>query len=164
MPHLRHYFGIVLLLMLTISCSSDDDANTDEGENQNAKLIFGWFADDNCNGDCATIYKIDSSSVYRDIDSNSPEGDVFLGNFQEIPNINYQDFVVLLDELPSEIFNEPNGYLDCVDCTDALGGIYLEYQDDEVSHTWRIRNAQYPEYFANYRSLLLEKLATLNSL
>jgi len=58
----------------------------------------------------------------------------------------YQDFESLLTELPNELFNKPNGFLDCADCTNENGGFYLEYQDDEGFHkSWRFRNAIYPD-------------------
>ena len=80
-------------------------------------------------------------------------------------NANYQDFESLITELPDEIFNEPNGYLDCTDCTNENGGLYLEYQDNDGFHkSWRFRNAIYPDYMESYRSLLIDKLAELNSL
>ncbi|GAA3621758.1 hypothetical protein GCM10022397_04380 [Flavivirga jejuensis] len=143
-------------------CNSDDDNKNTE---RNGILIFGWFADSRCSGDCSTIYKIDSENIYRDIDYNYPENTFFDGNFQLMSSANHKDFESLITELPDEIFNEPNGYLDCTDCTNENGGFYLEYQDNNGFHkSWRFRNAIFPDYIENYRSLLLDKLAALNSL
>ena len=153
---------VVLSVLLCMSCSSDDTTNDEQ--NQNRVLIFGWFADDSCSGDCASIYKIDNENIYQDIDFNFPEGDVFQGNFQLMQNANYENFEGLINQLPNELLSAPNGYLDCTDCTDELGGFYLEYKVDGIIKTWRARNAQFPDYFESYRSLLVNKLAELNSL
>lgn len=146
---------------ILFGCSSDDD---NENNERTGTLIFGWFADSSCSGDCATMYKLDSEHIYKDIDFNYPENTFFEGNFQVVSNQNYQDYEVLISQLPDEIFNEPNGYLDCTNCTNADGGFYLEYEDSDGFHkSWRFRNAVYPKYTENYRSLLLDKLAELNS-
>jgi hypothetical protein len=153
----------LILLLILFGCNSDDD---NENTHVNGTLIFGWFAGSTiCSGDCSTIYKIDSENIYKDIDYNYPENTFFEGNFQLMNNTNYQDFKSLITELPNEIFNEPNGYLDCTDCTNENGGFYLEYQGNDGFHkSWRFRNAIYPDYIESYRSLLLDKLAELNSL
>ncbi|WP_431157811.1 hypothetical protein [Winogradskyella poriferorum] len=158
-------FILTLFLILTLfSCSSEDD-NTNKGTQRDGTLIFGWFADSSCSGDCSTIYKLDTGNVFRDIDYNYPETTFFVGNFQLMDNAYYQDFESLITELPEDIFNEPNGYLDCPNCTNENGGLYLEYQDDNGFHkSWRFRNAIYPDYMESYRSLLIDKLAELNSL
>jgi len=153
---IRKSFVVIILISIFFSCSSDDTP-------QNRVLIFGWYADSLCGGDCSQIYKIDSEKVFKDIDFNYPEGNYFEGNFKEITTANYKDIVVLLDQLPEELLSEPNGYLDCSDCTDERGGFYLEYSTDRIHKTWRFRNAQYPSYIENYRSLLLDKIAELNS-
>jgi len=153
---------LVIVVLFVVSCSSDD--GNAPNQNQEVVLVFGWFADDSCSGDCATIYKIDNDIIYRDLGFNSPEGDIFQGDFQVIQNANYEDFEGLISQLPNEILSEPNGYLDCPDCTDELGGFYIEYMVNDITKTWRARNAQVPEYFENYRSLLVDKIAELNSL
>ena len=154
----------VSLVLIFFGCSSDDD-NGKENTQRNGTLIFGWFADSSCSGDCATIYKIDTEAIYRDVNYNYPENTFFEGNFQLMNNVSYQDFESLITELPNEIFDEPNGYLDCTDCTNENGGFYLEYQDTNGFHkSWRFRNAIYPNYLKEYRSLLIDKLAELNSL
>lgn len=161
MKKLNFILSLSLLLILS-GCSSDDDNNNTP---TNGTLIFGWFADSSCSGDCSTIYRIDTENVYRDIDYNYPENTFFNGNFQLMSNASHQDFEVLITELPNAIFDEPNGYLDCTNCTDEQGGFYLEYQDNTGFHkSWRFRNAVYPDYMENYRSLLIDKLAELNSL
>ena len=163
MKKLNLILSLSIILILS-GCSSDDD-NGNGSTQRNGTLIFGWFADSSCSGDCSTIYKIDTENVYRDIDYNYPENTFFDGNFQIMNNANHQDFETLITELPNEIFNEPNGYLDCTDCTNENGGFYLEYQDDDGFHkSWRFRNAIYPDYIESYRSLLLDKLAELNNL
>lgn len=161
MKKLNFILSLSLIVILS-GCNSDDE----NGNNQrNGTLIFGWFADSNCSGECSTIYKIDTENVYKDIDYNYPESTFFDGNFQLMTNANHQDFKTLITELPNEIFNEPNGYLDCTNCTNENEGFYLEYQDDDGFHkSWRFRNVIYPDYIEVYRSLLLDKLAELNSL
>ncbi|MCF2875835.1 MULTISPECIES: lipoprotein [unclassified Tenacibaculum] len=158
-------FILILSLVLILSgCSSDDDKG-DENNQRNGTLIFGWFADSTCSGACSTIYKIDTKNIYRDVNFNYPENTFFEGDFQLMSTANFQDFESLITELPNEIFDEPNGYLDCIDCTNEKGGFYLEYQDDDGFHkSWRFRNVKYPDYIESYRSLLLDKLAELNSL
>lgn len=153
-----------LLVLFSISgCNSEDDNVTTEEEN--GILVFGWFADSSCSGDCSNIYKIENGKIYKDIDYNYPENTFFEGNFRLMTNADYKDYEALIIELPNEIFNEPNGYLDCTDCTNANGGFYLEFQNEEGFHkSWRFRNALYPNYMKNHRSLLLNKLAELNSL
>lgn len=153
--------SILLLLCFCYSCSSDDSVNEAE---QDQILIFGWFADASCNGDCSSIYKLEEGKVYRDVDYNDPTDGPFQGNFQEMPNANFQDYVALINQLPNEIFSEPNGYLDCSDCTDDLGGLYIEYKVNNQTKMWRFRNAQFPDYIESYRSLLIDDLAELNSL
>lgn len=163
MNKLNYILSLSLVLIL-LGCTSNDDSGK-ENNQRNGTLIFGWFADSSCSGECSTIYKIDTETVYRDIDYNYPENTFFNGNFQLINNADHQDFKALITELPSEIFNEPNGYLDCTDCKNTNGGFYLEYQDDDSFHkSWRFKNATYPDYIKSYRSLLLDKLAKLNSL
>jgi hypothetical protein len=153
--------AVVLFVFLIISCSNNDESKPVK---ENVILTFGWFADGSCGGDCAQIYRIQDGRVFKDVDYNYPTGDTFEGNFQEIKNINFKDYEALLD-LPIEIYNEPNGYLECLECTNDWGGFYIEYQDDDEFHkSWRIRNAIYPDYVKNYRSLLLDKLEGLNSL
>ncbi|MBP0903480.1 hypothetical protein ACFSKN_01140 [Mariniflexile gromovii] len=150
---------LILLLLIGVSCSKEENTS------RKGILIFGWFADSSCGGDCADIYMIENGKIYKDIDHNFPETNFFEGNFQELTNANYQDYKVLMDKLPKEIFDEPDGYLDCSECTNDWGGFYLEFKGDDGFHkTWRIRNALYPDYIKNYRSLLLDKLAELNSL
>jgi hypothetical protein len=152
---------VILVAILISSCSDNSDSNSVK---QNVVLTFGWFADGSCGGDCAQIYKIQDGKVYKDVDYNYPTGDNFEGNFQEVEKVNFKDYESLL-ELPIQIYNEPNGYLDCPECTNDWGGFYIEYQDDKGFHkSWRIRNAIYPDYVKNYRTLLLNKLAELNSL
>lgn len=154
---------LILSCILIISGCSSDDSN--ESNQRNGTLIFGWFADSSCSGDCSTIYKISSENIYKDVDYNYPENTFFNGNFQIMSNVNYRDYESLITELPEQIFDEPNGFLDCADCTNENGGFYLEYQDNDGLHkSWRFRNAIYPDYIENYRSLLLDKLAELNSL
>ncbi len=162
MKKLNFILSLLLLINLT-ACNSDDDNETTQ---RDGTLIFGWFGGSTiCSGDCSTMYKIDIANVYKDIDYDYPENTFFEGNFQLMNNVNYQDYQSLVTELPNEIFNEPNGYLDCTDCTNENGGLYLEYQDNNGFHkSWRFRNAIYPDYIENYRSLLLDKLAALNSL
>ena len=147
------------MILFSISCGNEED------NERKGTLIFGWFADSNCNGDCADIYRISSDGkVCKDIDYNFPKTNFFEGNFQEVTGINHQDYEVLISELPNNLFNEPFGYLDCPECTNDWGGFYLEFQDENGFHkSWRIRNAIYPDYIKNYRSLLLNKLADLNS-
>ena len=161
MELIKKILGVFLLIIMSFSCASDDN---NEGAQQNRTLIFGWFADSSCSGDCSQIYKITSDKIFRDLDIEYPEDNYFEGNFQEITTVNYQDYSALLNQLPNEIFNEPNGYLDCPECTNELGGLYLEYEDDEIHKTWRIRSAQFPSYIDSYKTLLLDKLADLNSL
>jgi len=153
---------ISLLVLLNLSgCNSEDD--NVENIRKNGTLIFGWFADSSCLGDCSTIYKIDNGKIYKDIDYDYPVNTFFEGNFQLMTNEDYLDFQALLIELPNEIFNEPNGYLDCTDCTIANGGFYLEFQNDTGFHkSWRFHNKFHPDYIENYRKLLLNKLAELN--
>ncbi len=137
-------FILSLLLILILSGCNSDDENTQ----RNGTLIFGWFADSSCSGNCSTIYKIDTENVYKDIDYNYPENTFFDGNFQLMTNANHQDFKTLITALPNE-----------------NGGFYLEYQDNNGFHkSWRFRNAIYPDYIESYRSLLLDKLEELNSL
>lgn len=156
----------LLLLFILSACNLEDDNGTTEEDTQKkGVLIFGWFADSSCSGDCSDIYKIDNGKVYKDIDHNYPRNTFFEGNFELMTNVDYQEYEALIVELPDEIFNEPNGYLDCTDCTNTNGGFYLELQNDDGVHkSWRFRNALYPDYMENYRSLLLDKLAELNSL
>ena len=113
MKKLNFILSLLLLLILS-GCNSDDD---NENTQRNGTLLFGWFADSNCSGDCSTIYKIDTENIYKDIDYNYPENTFFEGNFQLMSNTNYQDYKSLISELPNEIFNQPIGYLDCTDCT-----------------------------------------------
>ena len=162
MKKLILFLNLLTLLILS-GCSSDDD---NENTQINGTLIFGEFAGSTiCSGDCSSIYKIDAENVYKNIDNDYPENTFFEGNFQLISNVNFQDYQQLITELPNEIFDEPNGYLDCTDCTNENGGFYLEYQDNNGLHkSWRFRNAIYPDYIENYRSLLLDKIAELNSL
>lgn len=153
MKKLNFILSLVLLFIL-FGCSSDDDNTNPEVI---GTLIFGWFADSNCSGDCSTIYKIDNEKIYKDIDYNYPGKTFFEGNFQLMSSANFQDF--------DEILNEPIGYFDCTSCTNENGGFYIEYQDNDGFHkSWRFRNAIYPDYMGSYRSLLLDKLAELNSL
>jgi hypothetical protein len=153
----------LLVLFILSGCNSEDDNVTSEEKNE--ILIFGWFADSSCSGDCSNIYKIENGKIYKDIDFNYPENTFFEGNFQLMTNADYEDYEALIIELPNEIINELNGYLDCSDCTNASGGFYLELQNDDGFHkSWRFRNALYPDYMENYRSILLDKLAELNSL
>ncbi|WP_418263000.1 hypothetical protein [Flavobacterium faecale] len=154
-------FNLSLLSLLFLSgCNTDNDNSQRKGT-----LIFGWFTDSNCSGDCSTIYKIDTQNVYKNIDNNFQEKTFFEGNFQLMNNADYQDYKSLIIELPIEIFNEPNGFLDCTECTNDNGGFYIEYQGNDGFHkSWRFRNAKYPDYLKNYRSLLLDKLAKLNNL
>lgn len=150
------------LIFILLGCNSDDG---NENTKRNGILIFGWFADSNCSGNCSTIYKIDTENVYRDIDNNYPENTFFDGNFQMMNNANHQDFETLITQLPNEIFNEPIGYLNCTDCTNENGGFYLEYQDNNGFHkSWRFRNGIYPDYLESYRTLLINKIAELNEL
>lgn len=150
------------LIFILLGCNSDDG---NENTKRNGILIFGWFADSNCSGNCSTIYKIDTENVYRDIDNNYPENTFFDGNFQMMNNANHQDFETLITQLPNEIFNEPNGYLNCTDCTNDNGGFYLEYLDNNGFHkSWRFRNGIYPDYLESYRTLLINKIAELNEL
>ncbi|MBD0831589.1 hypothetical protein [Aestuariibaculum sediminum] len=80
-------------------------------------------------------------------------------------NANYKDYKSLITEPPEEIFDEPNGFLNCTDCTNANGGFYLEYKANNGFHkSWKFRNAIYPDYIENYSSFLLDKIAELNSL
>lgn len=151
----------LILVLILMGCSS----NNNEDIKLNGTLIFGWFADSSCSGDCATIYKIDNENIYKDVDYNYPQNTFFEGNFQPISNANYQDYEELRTEFPNQILDEPNGYLNCSDCTNQNGGFYLEYQGMDGFHkSWRFRNAIYPDFIKNYRSLLLDKLAELNSL
>ena len=152
----------LLALFILFGCNSEDDnVNTQT----KGTIIFGWFAGSSCSGDCSSIYKIDNEKIYRDVDFNYPENTFFEGNFELMTNVDYQDYEALIIELPNEIFNEPNGYLDCTDCTNANGGFYLEYHNDDGFHkSWRFRNAIYPDYMENYRSMLIDKLAELNNL
>ena len=153
---IRNSFTIVLFILIFVSCNSDDTP-------QNRELIFGWFADSSCSGDCAQIYKIGNEKVFKDIDFNYPKGNYFTGNFKEMSTVSYDELLVLLDHLPDELLDEPNGYLDCTDCSDEQGGFYLEYKTDKTHKSWRFRNAQYPTYLESFRSLLLDKIAFLNS-
>ncbi len=158
----RNIIISLLVLFLLSGCNSDDNGSS---QGQNEALIFGWFGDSSCMGDCADIYKIEDGKIYVDVDYNYPENTFFEGNFQEVTNANYQDYKALLLELPNEIMNEPNGYLDCTTCTNENGGFYLELKDDTGFHkSWRFHNVQYPNYMENYRSMLIDKLADLNSL
>lgn len=160
MKKLNFILSLVLIFILS-GCNSDDDNTNSE---LNGTLIFGWFADSSCSGDCSTIYKIDNEKIYKDIDHNYPENTFFEGNFQLMSSENYQDYEVLITELPKEILNEPSGYLDCTECTNENGGFYIEYRDNDGFHkSWRFRNAIYPDYMESYRILLLDKLADLNS-
>ncbi|MEC3906856.1 hypothetical protein VOI54_07485 [Tamlana sp. 2201CG12-4] len=151
----------ILLVFICAACSNDgDETPTDK----NIMLTFGWFADSKCSGGCGQIYKIEAGKIFKDIDYNYPEGDVFEGNFQEVKDVDYQDYKALLN-LPKEIFNQPNGYLECTGCLEVdSGGFYIEYQSESMHKSWRIRNAQYPPYMESYRALILNKLEKLNSL
>ena len=153
-------FIISLLLLSTLAgCNSDDSNNHVKGT-----LIFGWFASSNCSGDCSQIFKIDGTNVYQNINHDYPDTPFFEGEFELMTDVNYQDYKVLLNQLPNEIHAEPNGYLDCTDCTNENGGFYLEFEDDNgIRKSWRFRNAVFPEYMESYRSLLLEKIAELSS-
>ena len=149
-----------LPLFILFGCNPEDDnVNTQK----NGILIFGWFADSSCSGDCSSIYKIDNEHVYRDVDYNYPESTFFVGNFELMTNANYQDYEALIIELPDEIFNQPNGCLDSTQCNEDWGGFYLEYKNDDGFHkSWQFNTE--PEFIKNYRSLLLDKLAQLNDL
>lgn len=150
-----------MFAFMTLGCTSNDGITEDSNE----ILIFGWFADASCSGSCSTIYKLENGQVYKDISATYPNNTFFTGNFQLMSNANYDDFKSLLSTLPSEIRNEPNGYLDCTTCTNANGGFYIELKNDTGFHkSWRFRNAVYPNYMENYRSLLVDKLAELSSL
>lgn len=152
--------GIFSLLFL-IGCSSE---NSTKDIKVNGTLIFGWFADSSCSGQCSSIYKIDNENIFKDVDYIYPDNTFFNGNFQLISNVNYQNYKSLITELPNQIFDEPNGYLDCTDCTNENGGFYLEFQNTDGFHkSWRFRNAIYPDYMESYRSLLIDKLAELNN-
>ena len=153
---IRKNFTIVFLVLIFASCNSEETP-------QNRELIFGWFADSSCSGDCAQIYKIDNEKVFKDIDFNYPKGNYFTGNFKEMSTVSYDELLVLFDQLPDELIDEPNGYLDCTDCSDGQGGFYLEYKTDKIHKSWKFRNAQYPTYLENFRSLLLDKIELLNS-
>lgn len=151
--------GLIFIVLLIFGCASDEGLD----DKKNVTLIFGWFSSSNCDGDCADIYKISNGKIFKDITHTSPDDNYFEGNFQEVASVNYDNYKALLN-LPREIFNAPNGYLDCEDCIEVdSGGFYLEYISDDNHKLWRIRNAQYPSYIKNYRSLLLNKIAELNS-
>tara|TARA_R100000935_G_C2823514_1_gene161017 strand:+ start:1022 stop:1519 length:498 start_codon:yes stop_codon:yes gene_type:complete len=156
----------LLLLSIFFGCNSEEDTSTSqENKQRNGILIFGWFSDSSCEGVCSDMYKLENGKIYKDIDNTYPENTFLEGNFQLINNADYEDFESLILELPKEIFNEPNGYLDCSDCTNDNGGFYLEFKsEDGLKNSWRFRNALFPNYIENYRSLLLDKLAELNSL
>lgn len=160
MKYINIKIGLIFIALLSFSCGNDEG----EDDKKNVTLIFGWFSSSNCSGDCADIYMLSDKRISKDIAHDFPDDNYFEGNFQEIVAANYDDFKALLD-LPKEIFNEPNGYLDCDGCIEVdSGGFYLEYISDDIHKLWRFRNAQYPSYIENYRSLLLDKLADLNSL
>lgn len=165
MKKLNFILSLLVIFILSGCNTEDDNGPTEENTQRNGILIFGWFSDSSCAGDCSNIYKMDNGKIYKNIDQNYPENTFFEGDFQLMTNVDYQVYEALIVELPNEIFNAPNGYLDCTDCTNANGGFYLEFQNDDGSHnSWRFRNALYPDYMENYRSLLLGKLAELNSL
>ena len=153
---------ITLLIIFLISGCNSEDENARIGEN-NETLIFGWFADSNCNGACSSIYKIENGKIYKDIDYNDTKDTFFKGNFQLMENTDYENFKALLFELPKEIINKPNGYLDCSSCTSNHGGFYLELKNDNGLHkSWRFHNVSHPNYIKNYRSILISKLEKLN--
>lgn len=155
----------LLVLFILSGCNSENDIATSEEIERKGTLIFGWFGDSSCVGDCSNIYKIENGKIFKDVDYNYPENNNFEGNFQTMTSVDYQDFEVLIVELPNEIFSEPDGYLDCPECTNDTGGFYLEFQENGGLHkSWRIHNVSFPDYMENYRSLLLDKLAELNSL
>ncbi|MEL0454871.1 hypothetical protein WJN01_01425 [Flavobacteriaceae bacterium SZ-1-7] len=159
MNKIKSYLTIILLILTGVSCSKEERNESDS----NAILKFGWFASSTCSGDCGQIYKMKDGKMFRDIDYNQIEGDVFVGNFQEMENVDYKNYVELFN-LPSEIYNEPNGYLECSGCLEVdSGGFYIEYESSTMHKSWRFRNAQYPTYIESYRSLLLSKIEELNS-
>ncbi|MEL7268179.1 MAG: hypothetical protein AAGL34_01245 [Bacteroidota bacterium] len=157
--YLRICKMVFLFVLLLISCG-DDDTDT-----ENQTLTFGWYAGPICVGDCTTMYKLEDGKVFTAFDPERPSGNVFVGNFQEFPQARYEDFEILISELPSELFNVPDGYIACPECTNEDGGFYIELLTaDGTRRTWRSFTADVPTYFESYRLLLVDKLAELNGL
>lgn len=156
----KQIFSIFLCLVF-VGCSSDDSNSQNIDD---VTLIFGWFGDNSCSGDCATIYKLEDEKVFRDDNSMRPDNNGYQGNFEEIDSADFSMFSILITDFPEQVFDNPNGYLNCTDCNDDSGGFYFEYISDDNSGSWKIKNAQYPDYMDGYRSLIIDKLAELNEL
>ena len=157
--------SILSVLFILFSCSSEDnDPNTPTDDpSSSVVLIFGWYAQSNCSGHCSDLFMIDEENVYKDVNGNRPSDTFYDGNFELFSKASHENYEALISELPPELFDAPNGCLSTVDCNDTFGGFYIEYKDDKGFHkSWQFNTE--PEYIVNYRSLLLDKLAELNSL
>ncbi|MEO1484990.1 MAG: hypothetical protein AAFU57_04535 [Bacteroidota bacterium] len=149
-----------MLVVLFTACGDDDDSGTGD-----EILTFGWYAGPICEGDCTTMYKLEEGKVFKAFDPDRPSGNVFVGNFQEFPRARSEDFENLISELPPELFEVPDGYIACPECTNEDGGFYIELlRANGTRRTWRSFTADVPYYFENYRLLLIDQLAALNGL
>lgn len=156
---------LFICLATLLGCSSDGSNSETEipDGRDSVSLIFGWYGDYSCMGDCTSMYKLEDGMVFRDTDFAPLGNPYFEGNFERMLNADYEDFEVLITALPDEIFDAPNGCLDSTDCNDTSGGLYLEYKKGQSVHSsWRFNGL--PAYMETYRSLFIDKLAEINSL
>lgn len=147
----------LLLMVLVMSCSSDDDGLHIEGQDF---LVFGHFYG-MCVGDrCVVNYKLTDEALFRDtIQDYSGQNRVFVKMGDE----QFEKVKDLADYFPRKLLQEKEAVIGCPDCSDG-GGFWVEYSENGKVSSWRIDKDKnhVPSYLHKFMDKIGEKIDLLN--
>lgn len=147
----------LLLMVVVMSCSSDDNGLNIEGQNF---LVFGHFYG-MCVGDrCVLNYKLTDEALFKDtIRDYYGQNRVFV----KMEDEQFEKVKDLADYFPQKLLKEKETVIGCPDCADG-GGLLVEYSENGKLTTWRIdmNKNHVPDYLHDFMDKIQEKINLLN--
>ena len=118
-------------------------------------LVFGKYYGF-CGGEnCIEVFKIENGVLYEDSSDVYPAGAPYQGAYVALSAAQYNLVKDLVNEIPAQLLNEPNGHIGIPDAYDQ-GGFVVEVKENGTVKYWRIdtHSAAIPAYLASFNDTL----------
>jgi hypothetical protein len=151
---------ITLLFALTIAfftgCKIDEPLPAgDDDPTEYDFVVFGKY-NGMCAGDnCVEVFKMENGNLYEDTSNLYPGDGPYQGTYVQMPAAKYDLVKNLLNQIPSQLLNEPNGTFGIPDAYDQ-GGFIVEVKENGTLKHWRIDTnpSAIPAYLAPFNTTL----------
>ena len=154
---------IIFAFGLVAVASCDNDSKVEPKVTDH--LVFGHFYGLCWGEQCVEIFKLQDGVLYEDQNDFYPGSEApYVADYVALSGEIYEKVKDLIDDFPSELFDEAKNVLGTPDAGD-WGGLYVEYNFDGVEGFWLLDQMQsnMPDYTHAFVDSINAKIALINN-